>query len=237
MAFVSLDYLKQFMRVTGTTDDDNNQIYLDIAFGAVIRYLGIDIVETTYPAAAEGGRGDAGYYSGNWRQRICLRNLPVTAVSAVHVDATGRFDQNPDGSFAAATLLVSGTDYLIPWDGCLPNSSTKCCYTGFLERVGTYWSGNIVHAWGQLTGQLVAAQGNIKVAYTAGYPATSVPTPIRGAICALAAWIRRMSKNGAFLNSESLGAYSYSLAQPLVGQYPELGSVRGLLSGYKDLAV
>lgn len=237
MAFVSLDYLKQFMRVTNTADDDNNQIYLDIAFGAVIRYLGIDIAETTYPAAAEGGRGDAGYYSGNGRRRIVLKNLPVTAVSSVYLDSSGRFDQNPDGAFAAATLLVYGRDYILPWDGCLPNSSTKCCYAGIVERVGGYWPGGFGHIWGQLTGQLLPAQGNIKVAYTAGYPATSVPAPIRGAICSLAAWIRKMSKNGAFLNSESLGAYSYSLAQPIVGQYPELGSVRGLLAGFKDMAV
>ena len=58
MAFVSLQYLKQFMRVTNTADDDNNQIYLDMAFGSVIEYLGIDVAQTTYPAAAEGGRGD-----------------------------------------------------------------------------------------------------------------------------------------------------------------------------------
>ncbi len=236
MAFVSLDYLKQFMRVTNTTDDDNNQIYLDIAFGAVINYLGIDVAETTYPGAAEEGRGDAGYYSGNGRRRIVLRNWPVTAVSSVHLDPTGRFDENPDGSFGAATLLVYGTDYVVPWDGCLPGTTTKCSRAGFIERVSGYWPGNVAHDWGQLTYQRVPAQGNIKVAYTAGWPATAVPGAIRGAICSLAAWIRRMAPKGAFLNSESLGAYSYSLAQPMVGQWPELGSVRGLLAGFKEQA-
>src|SRR6185436_15490057 len=183
MAFVSLDYLKQFMRAAGTADDDNNQIYLDIAFGAVINYLGIDVAETTYPAAADGGRGDAGYYSGNGRRRIVLRNWPVTAVSAVYLDATGRFDQNPDGAFASATLLVYGTDYVIPWDGCLPGTSTKCSRAGFLERVNGYWPGGYAYVHRMLSGQLVPAQGNIKVAYTAGWPATAVPSPIRGAIC------------------------------------------------------
>lgn len=236
MAFVSLDYLKQFMRVTNTADDDNNQIYLDLAFGSVIEYLGRDIAQTTYPAAAEGGRGDAGYYRGNGRRRLVLRQTPVTAVSAVYFDPSGRWGQNPDGSFATATLLVAGTDYAIPWDGCLPNSSTQCCYTGFLERISGVWSASFGFVPGMLTAQVVPGQGDIKVAYTAGYPATAVPTPIRGAICSLAAWIRKMSKNGAYLNSESLGAYSYSLAQPMAQQWPELGSIRGMLASFKDQA-
>ena len=236
MAFVSLDYLKQFMRVTGTADDDNNQIYLDMAFGSVIEYLGRDIAQTTYPAAADAGRGDAGYYRGNGRRRLVLRQTPVTEVSAVYWDSAGRWGQNPDGSFATATLLVAGTDYAIPWDGCLPNSSTQCCYTGLLERIGGVWPVSLAFVPGMLTGQVVPGQGNIKVTYTAGYPATSVPSPIRGAICQVAAWIRRNAKTGGNISSESLGAYSYSLFGPLAQQWPEIGSIRGMLSSFKDQA-
>lgn len=236
MAFVSLDYLKQFLRATGTADDDNNQIYLDLAFGSVLEYLGRDIVETTYPAAADSGRGDAGYYNGNGRRRLVLRQTPVTAVSAVYYDPSGRWGQNPDGSFATATLLVAGTDYGIPWDGCLPNSSTQCCYTGFLERIGNVWPRSLSYVPGMLNGQVVPGQGNIKVAYTAGYPATSVPTPIRGAICMVAANIRRNAKVGGNISSESLGAYSYSLFGPMANQWPDIGSIRGMLGKFRDQA-
>lgn len=234
MAFVSLTYLKQFMRVTNTADDDNNQVYLDMAFGTVINYLGYDVAQTTYPAAADGGRGDAGYYAGNNRRRLIIRNKPITAVSAVYLDYSGRWGQNPDGSFATATLLVAGTDYAIPYDGCLPGTSTPCCYVGAIDRIGTYWPGRVAYVPGMLTGQWANGQGNIKIAYTAGYPANAVPAPIRGGICSLAAWIRRNAKVGGNISSESLGAYSYSLFGPLANQYPELGSIRGMLSGYKD---
>jgi len=236
MAFVSLTYLKQFMRVTGTADDDNNQIYLDIAFGSVIEYLGRDIVQTTYPAAADAGRGDAGYYSGNGRRRLVLRQRPITDIASVYLDPSARWGQNPDGSFATATLLVEGTDYGIPWDGCLPGTSTKCCHTGFIERIGSVWPGGVAFTPGNLTAQRVPAQGNIRIAYTAGYPATAVPTPIRGAICQLAAFIRRNAKSGGNLSSESLGAYSYSLFGPMAQQYPELGSIRGMLSSFREQA-
>jgi hypothetical protein len=236
MAFVSLQYLKQFMRVTNTADDDNNQIYLDMAFGSVIEYLGIDVAQTTYPAAADGGRGDAGYYCGNGRKKLVLRQRPITAVSAVYLDTTGRFDQNPDGAFASSTLLVAGTDYLIPWDGCLPGTSTKCCRAGIIERIGTVWPGTYAWTPGRLTAQTLPAQGNIKIAYTAGWPASSIPTPIRGAICQIAASIRRNAKIGGNINSESQGAYSYSLFGPIANQWPEIGSIRGMLSTFKDIA-
>lgn len=237
MPFVSLDYLKQFMRVTGTSDDDNNQIYLDMAFGSVIEYLGRDIAQTNYPAAAEGGKGDSGYYSGLGRRKLILRQRPITAVTSIYLDCSGRFGLNPDGSFATASLLVYGTDYTIPWDGCLPGTTTLCCCQGIIERVGSVWPGVARYVPGMLTGQWGDGVGNIKIAYTAGYPAGAIPHPIRGAICELAAFIRRNAKKGGNISSESLGDYSYSLFGPIANQWPELGSIRGMLSGFKEIPV
>lgn len=237
MPFVSLAYLKQFMRVTGTADDDNNQIYLDMAFGSVIQALGVDIQQTTYPAAAEGGNGDAGYYSGNGTRRLVLKHWPVTEVVSVYHDPLGFFGDNPDGAFATATLLTLGADYTVQWDGCLPGTSTRCSKSAILERIGTVWPCRLGWTPGRVTGFPVAGLGNLKISYVAGYPANAVPAPIRSAICLLAAFIRRNAQAGGNISSESLGGYSYSLFGPNAGQWPELGSIRGMLAPYREQPV
>ncbi len=237
MSLVSLDYFKTFLKITATTDDAFNQICLDMASASVVAAIGVDVLQTTYPAAAESGRGDSGYYSGNGSRLLILRNWPVTAVASVYLDPTGRFDENPDGSFAAATLLTYGTDYVIRWDGCLPGTTTKCSKQGIIERVGSCWPGGVAYVRGMLTRQPIPAMGNIKVAYTAGYPSTAIPYPIREAVCMLAAYIRRNNRTGGNIQSESQGGYSYSLSSPMAGQYPELASIRGTLAPFREQAV
>ena len=237
VSLVSLDYFKQYLRITGSSQDDANQIYLDQASGAIVQAIGVDIVQTTYPAAADHGRGDSGYYVGNNRRTIVLRNWPVTAVSSVYLDPTGYFGDNPDGDFASDTLLTVGVDYLVRWDGCLPGTSTPCSKCAILERIGGIWPGIVGYTPGWLTVMPLSGRGNIKIAYTAGYPLTAIPQPIRAATCMLAAYIRRNVKAGGNIASESQGAYSYSLFGPMAQQYPELGSIRGMLSSYREQVV
>ncbi len=238
MSLVSLDYVKQFLKVVTTSDNDNIQIYLDMASGSVVQALGYDVIQTSYPGAAENGRGDSGFYNGNGRRRLYLRNKPITAITNVWFDASGLFDENPDGSFTTASLLVYGTDYILPFDGCLPGTTTPCCYAGCIERTRGAWPLCYSYVPGMLTRQTVVGQGNIKIAYTAGYPQTAIPQPIRSAVCMLTAFIRRSAKyGGGMLSSESLGAYSYSLVGPQAGQYPELGSIRGMIAPYRHQPV
>lgn len=239
MALVGLDYWKESLGISAsnTAQDARLQIYLDQSSRAFCQEVGRDIVQTTYPSAPEFGVGDSGYYSGNGTRYLRLRQYPAIATSiAVYVDNSGRFGANPDGAFAASTLLVYGTDYVLQFDGCLPGTSTLCSSRGILERVGGYWSNRSAYVPGQISGQSIDGMGNIKVAYTAGFP--TVPHDVRLAICSIAAYVRRNADKGGAITSESLGGYSYSLASAAAGgAFPELGSARATVVKYREVAI
>ncbi len=233
MALCSLSYLKLFLGISADTEDERLQIYLDMASAEVKNYLKRDIESTSYPGAADDGFGDSGFYSGNGNRLLPLRQWPVTAVASVYYDPTGYFGDNPAGTFATATLLVYGTDYVVRWDSCLPGTTTQASKCGILERITTVWPSAIEYTPGRLTLQAIPARGNLKIAYTAGY--SSVPYPIRNAVCSLAAVIRRTSDIGALVTSESLGGYSYSLAGAgASGAAPEFGTIRAMLSQFRE---
>lgn len=236
MALATIDYLKSFLGITSSsTDEDASlQIYLDAACAAFKTEVGRDLESTTYPSASTDGPGDSGFYSGNGSRILVVRQRPLVSISALYLDASGRFGVNPDGSFATATQLVYGTDFVIPFDGCLPGTSTKCSYAGFIERVGTVWPGRVQYSPGTITMRPIPHIGNIKVAYTAGF--TTVPPDIKVAVCQVAAFIRSGADKGGPLQSESLGGYSYSRASAAMGA-PEMGTVRSVVRKYKQLSI
>jgi len=236
-ASIGLDYFKDTIGIasTNTAQDSRLQIYLDAAWAGFINEVGRDIIQTTYPAAPDVGRGDNGIYSGGGYRQILLRQRPaITTGMEVYLDSSGRFGQNPDGSFATATKLTYGTDYCLRTDGCLPGTSTVCSYSGILERVGTNWPGRAKYTPGQVTLQPTDGGGNIKVIYTGGWP--TIPYDIRSCVCQIAAYIRRNADKGGSMTSESLGGYSYSLgAQVAAGAVPEMGSIRKTVLDYKGV--
>lgn len=237
MALVGIDYLKTYLGIaaTNTAGDGQLQIFLDFASADVVGYCGQDFVQRTYPGAGEDGKGDSGLYCGDSSRHLILRQGPIASITSLALDPTGEFDTHPDGSFASATLLTEGTDFVVHWDGCFPSSTTKCSRSRIVERIGTWWPGNAAYRPGSLTAQPIAARGNIKVAYVGGYPV--VPTKIKNAICKLAAFNRKNFDLSGQVSSESLGGYSYSLQGPMAGQYPELGSIRELLSGFCEVVI
>lgn len=234
---IGLDYFKAFIGIaaSNTAGDATLQIYLDNAWAAFIKAVGRDIVQTTYPAAPDVGTGDSGFYSGNGTRTLLLRQRPaIVSGLTVYLDGSGRFGANPDGAFASTTQLVYGRDYILRLDGCLPGTSTQCSYSGILERVGTTWPGRSAYSVGDVTLQPTPGQGNIKIVYTAGWP--TIPHDIRQAVCQIAAYIRRNADKGGSMTSESLGGYSYSLAQQATsGTVPELGSLRSVVAAYKEV--
>ena len=157
--------------------------------------------------------------------------VTLTAGIAVWFDPTGYFGVNPDGSFAADTLLVDGEEYALQTDGCLPDGSVKCSYKGVVERLSGVWSGARVRERGTLIAGHGLAQGNIKVAYVAGYP--TVPADLKAAALQLVSWMRHTAAyGGAFLKGEKLGAYEYSL-EMMKASTVQIGSVRSILGRYK----
>lgn len=233
MALTTTATVKTLLGITGTAEDSKLDLLVNYADAAIKRYLGRDIESTSYPGAATNGRGDGGYYSGNGSRWLVLRQRPVTTLTSIYLDATGRWGQNPDGSFASATLLVAGTDYALDYDGYL--GSAAASHSGLVQRIGGVWPQSHWYAAGRLLADPQPAQGNIKVAYTAGF--SSVPADIAQAAALLVAFWRNIEPRGQALQSESLGAYSYSLASAGEGGAGLPKDVRRLLAPYREIRI
>ena len=239
MALSTLSSLKTHLGVTGTGQDTQLTAFLEGAIAAVKTYLRGGYNRTAFSSWPESG-ADTQYISGNGRTKLVLKFRPVTAVASVYLDPTGYFGKGTS-PFASSTLLTDGSDYVLDWDETGSVSST-----GILLRIrGTLAQGEQGPWWpfifqgGTLVARQTAAwpygQGNIKITYTSGFSA--VPDDLELAVNNLAAWIRANAKRGGQpLSSESLSDYSYSLASSgMSNSYPELGTVRQLLSSYRDI--
>ncbi len=69
--------------------------------------------------------------------------------------------------------------------------------------------------------------------YVAGY--ATIPPDLINAMGTLIAWFIRNQPNGSALSSESLGGYSYSVLSAGMGQAPELGTLRQILTTYREI--
>ena len=118
---------------------------------------------------------------------------------------------------------------------------------GLLRRVGGFgpWSGfmgtyplGLGSGGGKLSSYRLPCwsrgYGNIKVQYSAGYHEDSIPADLQFAATTLSAFMLSTQPKGLPLQSESLGAYSYSV---LTGsEVPEIGTVRGILTRYREVS-
>lgn len=235
MALVAIDVFKTRLGVTGTSQDGQLQQFLDEASAMVIDYCGRDFATRSYPGAEDDGSGDSGLYCGDGSRILIVRQRPITAISSLYLDQSAEWNTNPDGAFASATQLTEGRDFAVRWDTCLPGTTTKASKCGIIERIGNTWPAMALYQPGKLGIQAVPARGNIKIAYTAGY--TTIPQAVQSAVMQIATLLRRNADKGAPMSSESLGGYSYSLAGPQLGQFPELGSVRAALSPWREVVI
>lgn len=162
-------------------------------------------------------------------------NSPV-----VSLDQGGYGGQAPNAfQNANANLqLIQGTNFMTVLD-----SGGRVSHRGILRMIGGglggWWGG-----YGQLNqyvGKLAAYRLpswptgylNIKVQYSAGYE--EVPADLQYAATALVAYmVRNQPYGGDPLQSESLGAYSYSLLSGAGSQNQVLGSIITTLSRYRE---
>lgn len=207
MALLSYTDFKILADISGTAEDAKLALLEPMVDSAVKDFLDRDIEVTTYPGAATSGQGDSGYYSGNGSRYLTVRQYPIRTVTTIHEDASGRWGQNPDGSFATANLLVAGTDYAVRWDGS--HGAAPASFCGIIERIGGHWTETRWRTRGTLLANEQQSQGTIKIAYSGGY--TTIPPAIKEAAYLLMAHYRRIADKGGNVTSESLGSYSYAL--------------------------
>lgn len=231
----TLDQVKAQLGITSVAQDAALSLWLAGADAAIKGYTHRDLEQTTYPGCAVGGDGDSGYYDGNGSLFLILRQWPVTSVTSVYVDATGRYGENPDGAFDSTTLLTYGTDYDLRLDGCLPGTTTKCSNSGILRRIGFPWPSSWVKRYGQILPRQIQGNGNCKISYVAGF--LTIPADLIVAVGQIVAVMRTMAKKGVMLQSETQGAYSYALATQVLNTMPQLGTTRANLLRYRRVDI
>lgn len=164
---------------------------------------------------------------------------------AVWFDQQGYGGQSPT-AFANQTLLVTGQGYMCPTTRQLSN--VPVVMSGLIRRLGNQafwgggWPGTFGGGWGRntkLSAQRLPCwpQGyqNLKVAYTAGYAV--IPPDLSYACQMLVQFMLINLPFGGMLQSQTLGAWSYSLlAQNQVGALPQLGNLAISLQRYRDIS-
>jgi hypothetical protein len=209
-------------------------ILIDAADRAVKGFLKRDIEEHTYTE----------YYSGNGREDIILRNIPVSSIENLWYDPNGFFGQGPN-AFPSTGLMTQGTQYMLVLDRQpfgLPPSFDVVSNCGIVKRIGVQGSGfmgafPLQWVTGKLAGTRLlgwpTGRGNIKVEYTAGY--STIPDDLNYATASLVAWMVRNQTKGAPLQSENLGAYSYNIMTvALQGNAPLVGETTRILTAYRS---
>lgn len=167
---------------------------------------------------------------------------------SVWIDFTGNWGQRQPynssdaGPFSAGTIQVNGANFAVNL-----NRHEDKSRSGLLTRIGGYGAGGWMGAWPSWGGQIGGigklstyrlpcwprGYGNIKVCYSAGYE--DIPSDLQFAATSLVSQMARWQPVGGPLQSESLGAYSYSL---LVGSGNDMmvGEIRRILSRYQEMS-
>lgn len=151
------------------------------------------------------------YYNGTNNPKLCLRARPVFAtVPDPYTDLTVWHD--PDGYWGSGDdafsedPLTYGTDYALKIDS--DDGSSRC---GVLVRINGVWEKPAYRQAGYLSAFVGEDKGSIKVTYTAGYTADTVPGALRMAASFLVIRIRRLFPLGYELSSESYEERSISI--------------------------
>lgn len=193
-------------------------------------------VKTYCKWGLEAVTGQTDYYSGQGYINIPLRKPYVSAVTAVYVDMTGFWGQGTN-AFAAATQLTAGTDYALVYDD--GGAFSKSGRLQRLSNVNPWWFPSDLIFAQQSQGLTFwrgpfwpYGQGNIKVVYNYGF--STIPDDIKLAVETAVGTIASSVKYGYPLSSESLGAHSISAH---IAREPEFGTVRQILSRYRDTAL
>lgn len=216
------------MLLTSSAKDAQIASLLPLADAVMRRYTKRELTEAEYTE----------FHSGSGRSTLVLRNRPVLtpeAVTDVRVDLGGYFGQAPN-AFPPSSIQTRGRDWALKLDQSGVGTS------GLLVRLSTpfstYGRGTL---WGGFAGSIwQMGVGNIRVTYTAGYPANAIPDDLVLAGANLVSLMMRVGRVGVgsgTLTSESVGAYSYSLGNPTPGEPPEITTARQLLSNYREQAV
>lgn len=215
----TVDTIKAQLGISGTAEDAKLTTWLAQADQMIKSYLKRNIEQATYTE----------FYSGDGTNIIRLRQTPVQSITSLYLDNAGFFG-TVSGSFASASQLIEGTDFVLNRDN---NSATEKSTSGIVWRINGSWDRPSSRVNGTLSTIPGSAMGNIKVTYVGGY--ATVPADIQGACIQAVAMFRAMPVVG-LAQSENYEDYSYTLADPSA-QEKIMGSLKSLLKPYRRFVI
>jgi hypothetical protein len=220
---ITLPDLKLAAGVSGSAEDARLELLLLAADRWVKNFCGREFESAR---AVE-------FYSGTGTRLLVLKRRPVTAVHEVLENRYGHYGDtlSADGGFSTADTLVAGTDYAVVRD----RQTSADAPAAILERLSASWPMSYTTArTGLLSAEAVPGLGNLRVDYTAGYAAGSIPRDLQVAVAMVAAhWRRAVPYGGGTVVREQLGRWEYELAN-LVGRYGVPDGVTGILAAYRE---
>lgn len=180
----------------------------------------------TYKARTE-------YYKGTASQKLPLRARPVypaptdgNPALSVYED-TGANWGTSLGSFAASTLLLYGTDYALDID-----QEEGASRSAILYRLNRFWPRPTIRRTGLLFPHQGPDTGSIKVVYTAGFTADTLPGQLRLAANTLVARLLYLFPVGMEMGSESYEDRNINVTTSQKDYV--LGPVRNMIWPYRN---
>lgn len=252
LSIASLATVKSLLGISDSSQDTVLTTLVGAADSSVVSYLRRSFGRAAFANWPTAG-SDTIYLSGNNFQSIAFPYRPLNSIASIYFDRTGYFGKGPS-AFSANTLLTEGTDFVIQYDDGGSSSSS-----GLILRLGGLGStasafddagdGGNAGGWyggtgggGILAGSLAtngrraavwqAGMGNLKITANAGF--STIPPDLTHATNLLVIQMYEARKHGQKLTNESLLDYSYALLQSSPGQWPEVGTVRGLLAQFRS---
>lgn len=207
MAIAQLTDVKTHLGITVSTYDTQLQMWLDAAISAVTNYCGTSFEQATRTE----------YYQPDG-YKIVLKNRPVISITSVYENAAAYWG-SASNPWTSDYLLTAGTDYALQTDaGELSATYGYTSRSGIIIRIGRRWARRYANnttpgmSGYNLSVPDLPAQGSVKVVYVSGY--TNVPDAVMQAVLwEVDAYRSRAGKGGQQMTAESLGEYSYSMAQ------------------------
>ncbi len=221
MLLTDLNEVKELLDVDqdDNTEDAKLNLLIEMASQWIEEFLG----RTGYlekKSRTEFVRGTGGV-------AINLKARPVFTSPTIQafVDESGYFG-SVSGSFDATTSdLTYGTDFALQLD-----QDDGTSRSGTLVRINGVWPRPSARTMGLLSPFLTGSWGNVKVVYTAGYTADTIPAALRYATTVLVARMQNVLPLGAIIQSEAYEErsitimadqkdYFLSLIKPILWNY------------------
>ncbi len=207
----------------------------------LIQYTG------TTPTSFTGCTGGTGVIAGS---TIGSQTFPpVVFTPSVFFDNGGYFGFS-QGGFAPGTLMAIGSQFAPILDNAGGSEASFpgqfVSHRGLIRRIGGAGQGFIgFYPENFYSGKLSAfrmptwprGDGNIQIQYAAGYQQGRIPADLEEACNMLVAYMVRNHPSGSSLSSESLGAYTYSVLDRKGDEPQEMGHIKQLLSGYREISI